>query len=367
MLGRLFKSSLEPDGSQWADQDWQRERDLLCHALMGCAQDLPGATSSEATVQRMAERLLECSRHLRLIWFWHGPADADTVKPQVACGPARDYADSLSISRAALAQTGGAFRMLAEVPEAGRPLAASPFTPWQAPAERHGFKAALATPLRLDDGLHSGVIALHADKADYFEKVGLDLFTTLGRFGEVALQLEQLHRVARAAANADPLTALLNRRGMQEQLARVVDQHRSEMSTRLRRSHLLLIDIDYFRQVNEYYGQPAADRLIVEMARLFSQNLRQNDLISRWGGQEFLVVLANQTEDVVKQVAERLRLAISNHPFRVGEEDLQVSVSIGVAAYAPEFDSPEAWINQTVAALQKAKQQGRNRVCWSAT
>lgn len=366
MLGRLFKSATELDRSPWNDLDWQRERDLLCHALLSCAQSLPTATSADDTLRLIAEQLLSCTPHLRAIWSWHGPAEADTVQPQVACGPAREFAQAISTTRAALARSGAALRMLAEPGEPGRITGAAPFLPPTAPEARHGIKASLAAALRLPDGSRSGLIALHADQAEYFERVGIDLFTAFARFGEVALQLEQLHRVARAAANADPLTALLNRRGMQERLMQVVEQQRAELATKLRRAHLLLIDIDYFKQVNEYYGQEAGDRLIVDMARLFSQNLRHNDVISRWGGQEFLVVLVNQPDEVVRQVAERLRQAVTQHPFRVEHESLQASVSIGVAPYAAEWDTPEAWLAQATTALQRAKQQGRNRVCWAS-
>jgi diguanylate cyclase (GGDEF)-like protein len=365
MLGRLFRSTLQPEAGPWAEFDWLRERDAQFQAALGCIQLLSSAAGAEAAVRSMAERLIENSRHLRLIWFWHGTAESDLIKPQVACGPAREYVDSLALSRAAVVKMGTALRMLAGPDEHARAVAAPQFSPWQITNAQYGFRSALAAPLRTADGARQGLAVAYADKADYFDRVGADAVLALARLGELSMQLEQLQQVVQAAANADPLTSLLNRRGMQERLLKVLEQHHTELQTQPRRSHLLLIDIDYFKQVNEYYGHEAGDRLIVEISRLLAQNLRQNDLLSRWGGQEFLVVLAHQTEDIVKQVAERLRVAVAQHPFRVGDDELQASVSIGVAPFDKELNSPESWVNRAVAAMQRAKQQGRNRVCWA--
>jgi diguanylate cyclase (GGDEF)-like protein len=158
---------------------------------------------------------------------------------------------------------------------------------------------------------------------------------------------------------------LLNRRGMQLRLLRTMAQVLADKQSAPKNTYVMMLDLDYFSQLNDYYGLHVGDKLLTETAQVLGKSLRTQDVISRWGGDEFLVVIHNQTEDVARQVAERLKSALSSHEFKVEGEEVQISASLGVAAFSEHYASQEAWVEAAEAALRKAKDSGRNRISWA--
>jgi diguanylate cyclase (GGDEF)-like protein len=131
---------------------------------------------------------------------------------------------------------------------------------------------------------------------------------------------------------------------------------------------LILIDIDHFKQVNDTFGHAAGDRVLQEVARIGRETVRQSDLVSRYGGEEFLFLLPETASDQAWEVAERLRLGIGGAPLSVLEQSLQITISLGVSPVSvnPEAGlSPDGFIEQAVAradqALYQSKNTGRNR------
>ena len=126
---------------------------------------------------------------------------------------------------------------------------------------------------------------------------------------------------------------------------------------------LAMIDVDNFKKVNDEHGHQAGDSILRDVARIVKDTLRTVDSVGRYGGEEFAVILPHTTHEQGLQTAERIRAAIEGHSFRVGPRVLQITVSIGVAAYpSKEVDSPGALIREADKALYRAKQAGRNRV-----
>ena len=125
--------------------------------------------------------------------------------------------------------------------------------------------------------------------------------------------------------------------------------------------NLIVVDIDYFKAVNDRYGHIFGDRVIVEVAACLKANVAQTDLIVRFGGDEFLILLKKYDLDWTIQIAESILFDISQIQIDLPnvEEKLKVSVSIGVASGAESWDK---LFNQADASLFKAKESGRNRV-----
>lgn len=173
------------------------------------------------------------------------------------------------------------------------------------------------------------------------------------RLQELAAQLQ--HQAAH-----DPLTSLLNRQGLVAHAAR-------EMARADRIGQPLavaLLDIDHFKQVNDQYGHTAGDLALAYVAGQIRATLRPYDIVGRWGGEEFLLLLPSATLDAAYAIADRVRAQIAGSPFTMPDErQVTLRVSIGVASRSATVPTLEALIAVADQALYAAKRAGRNRVC----
>ncbi|SDN98084.1 GGDEF domain-containing protein [Alkalicoccus daliensis] len=128
---------------------------------------------------------------------------------------------------------------------------------------------------------------------------------------------------------------------------------------------LLMLDIDFFKKVNDTYGHPAGDKILAELGEVLKRSTRTIDIVSRNGGEEFSVILPECTTSQAVEIAERIQKAVEEHPFPVNEDKtIRLTVSIGVAAYPETVNDPEKVVQQADEYLYKAKHSGRNRVCY---
>jgi diguanylate cyclase (GGDEF)-like protein len=129
---------------------------------------------------------------------------------------------------------------------------------------------------------------------------------------------------------------------------------------------LLLLDIDHFKRINDQHGHAVGDAVLVEVARRLNQTVRGDDLIVRWGGEEFLVVSLRLPAPRVPLLAERLRLAVAGVPIDSPAGPLAVTMSIGHAHFPLHGEPAPGWeraVDRVDGALYAAKAQGRNRAC----
>lgn len=158
----------------------------------------------------------------------------------------------------------------------------------------------------------------------------------------------------------DSLTGLKNHRYVTEYLGQNI-LHSARYGEPL---SMLMIDIDYFKTINDTYGHvPAGNDVLQELARVLRSQTRQSDVVCRFGGEEFLIICTNTSRSAVLTLAERIRIAVSEHSFpHLTTETL--TVSIGAATYEPKRDRDAgALLNRVDSALYEAKNEGRNRVC----
>ena len=163
-------------------------------------------------------------------------------------------------------------------------------------------------------------------------------------------------------AMVDPLTGLYNRRYLNTHGRALVE----EAAQRGRALSVMVMDLDYFKKVNDTFGHDAGDEVLREVAARLKKQLRRLDVICRIGGEEFAVLLPGADVRMAQQVAERLRRAVASQPVKIttddGELDLHITISIGLASFEKKDDTLETLLKRADEALYAAKQQGRNRV-----
>ena len=156
-------------------------------------------------------------------------------------------------------------------------------------------------------------------------------------------------------ARVDALTGVGSRRDADHRLG---DEFRVALTLNLPLS-VALIDIDRFKQVNDTYGHARGDEMLRQVARKLASELRSDDYLARFGGEEFVVMLPNTPAELARKISERLRLAVETGPWQAPDE---LTVSIGFACADAHADSIEALVAAADAALYQAKGDGRNRV-----
>jgi diguanylate cyclase (GGDEF)-like protein len=168
---------------------------------------------------------------------------------------------------------------------------------------------------------------------------------------ELARKLERL-------ASTDPLTGVMNRRHFielaEKEMARV-KRYGGEAS-------LLMLDLDHFKRINDTHGHAVGDEALKAVCRASQGALREGDLLGRFGGEEFAILLPQTPLLRGVEVAERLRKVLAERPIQAGGPTLHLTASFGVAALLPEDKGIDPVIERADLALYKAKENGRNRV-----
>lgn len=184
----------------------------------------------------------------------------------------------------------------------------------------------------------------------------------LAQFEEYRKQLESMtekNRDMEEASRYDHLTCVFNRNYVDKLLIeeyKTANKYHEPLS-------LAFIDLDYFKAVNDTHGHLAGDEVLKDISKFFSENIRQNDILARYGGDEFILLLPGSDMEIAEKTLQRL---LTNHQKRAGihinDNELKTTVSIGLATHMDEhsFDTLEGLLNAADKALYKAKESGRN-------
>jgi len=171
-------------------------------------------------------------------------------------------------------------------------------------------------------------------------------------------EIDGLHAQLVEQANRDPLTTLYNRRYLNAILPRELARCQREQ----RPLTLILLDIDHFKKVNDGFGHPAGDEVLIRIGGLLSEGARASDVVCRLGGEEFLILAPTMPVEMAAMYGEKLRQVIGGMGIAFQDQRLAVSVSLGIAVYPQHGQDADALIRCADAALYRAKQNGRNRV-----
>jgi diguanylate cyclase (GGDEF)-like protein len=219
--------------------------------------------------------------------------------------------------------------------------------------------AVLAVPLTVGRRLVGAIEILKTAPKRGFRASDLNLLDMFAQQAAIAIENAQLFASAKRLAQTDSLTGLYNRRHFFE-----LAQREFQRARRYDRPlSALMLDIDHFKRVNDNFGHAIGDQVLIEVAEICNRELRQIDLIGRFGGEEFAILLIETNLQAAQRVAERLRETIEK-AIRPSNENLSILIttSVGVAYLNEDCPNLDTLLDQADKALYVAKQSGRNKV-----
>ncbi len=225
-----------------------------------------------------------------------------------------------------------------------------------APFKIDNMTSALILPMFYDKEL-LGILLIVSDIPDAFNIHQREILEVLSNQASISILNAKLHSEIERLALTDGLTGLFNHRHFQEKL--------SQEFNRLERFpeplSLLIIDIDYFKKVNDIYGHQTGDQVLKKVANIIKKTIRNIDVPARYGGEEFAVILLGTNEKGGMKIAERLRKAVMNSKFYANDKEFSITISIGLSSYTKDIRNKEELIERADKALYQAKNLGRNR------
>lgn len=223
--------------------------------------------------------------------------------------------------------------------------------------EQLAVRSVIVAPLVLDQEV-LGALTLTSPLPSIFSEADLELLTSFAATATAAIHNAILYSETQNLATTDPLTGQLNRRTLFE-----LGQREIERFQRFGRPlSWIMFDVDLFKQINDTYGHAAGDQVLVAIAERCCRVIRHVDVFGRYGGDEFVILLPETDHHMARDIAERLRTAISETPVMTDAGPISVSISVGVTEATPDTVDLGLLLNKADQALYKSKRAGRNTI-----
>lgn len=235
----------------------------------------------------------------------------------------------------------------------GHPLHETLSLLWEA---HHNLLNRIERIARVSDGYQSIVREREMTLSARFDKQLRQLEKVARISDRYQTMMRDLNVALREASTHDALTGIANRRLLTERL-----REESDRAKRYARPLcVIMVDIDRFKFINDDHGHEIGDNVLMEVVRVMEAEIREHDLVGRWGGEEFLVLMPETTTASAIPVMERLREAVARLRVRINDDSLSVTVSLGLSELRADENYSSA-INRADVALLRAKRNGRNR------
>jgi diguanylate cyclase (GGDEF)-like protein len=228
---------------------------------------------------------------------------------------------------------------------------------WTQSQESSWIKSYAGAPVCIQEHL-IGFINLNSSQPGFFQDEHLERLQAFANQAAIAIQNSQLYVQVQTMSITDSLTGLYNRRGLFNLGEREVDRSRRFD----RPLSALFIDIDHFKRVNDSFSHSVGDEVLCTAAERFRSVVRSVDIIGRYGGEEFVILLPEVELEGALQVGERLRQVIANAAIHLSTGEISITISVGVAQFTPVMQELSVLLHLADEAMYLAKQAGRNQV-----
>ena len=189
-----------------------------------------------------------------------------------------------------------------------------------------------------------------------FNEIQTQMTDEVKKANKIISQLSNQIKTLESTSNLDPLTKVFNRRALDTYLRNICSSKRAHYQI-----HLLMIDIDDFKLINDKYGHIAGDKVLILLSNIIRKTLRDGDKIFRYGGEEFVIVLNRIDNRECFNISNRLLALIRGNKMIYKGNSLNITVSVGATRFNPG-DEPESLIDRADKALYKAKHNGKNQI-----
>lgn len=223
--------------------------------------------------------------------------------------------------------------------------------------EKYQAGSLIMVPLRYRQEILGTLTAVHATKMDYSQKE-VDLLETIASHAAVAIKNAQLFEYVQELAETDELTQTNNRR----QLFALGKREFNHARRYRQPLSVIMLDIDNFKKINDTYGHAVGDVVLYELTQYCLSNIRKVDILGRYGGEEFVILLPNTDSVRSAELANRLCDFVEINPISTKIGAINITISLGVAEIAPDTPNLAALVDQADTALYNAKKKGKNRV-----
>ncbi len=222
------------------------------------------------------------------------------------------------------------------------------------------LKSHISLPL-IDEGKLWGCASLNSDSPNAFDAQALQFFSLITYQMVSSIKASQVISSMKDMVIYDTLTRLYNRRYLNQ----VLEFEFRKSSLEKTPLSIIMVDIDHFKAINDRYGHDEGDKVLIHVGSVLKECLRKHDIVARFGGEEFVIVLPKTIMKEAVVIAERIRRSVETTPLAVGQEKVHLTVSLGIAALPVVWaESKEELIKYADTALYEAKGKGRNRVCF---